>query len=110
MPSLAGTRAFAAKERAVEDLERSLGALERAAKLARPIGGGDLDVSEIDHSQRTISQIRAMDPRPGKLKGFDDYLGLARKGLDFTPRAASQYRSFGEQRQSIFKHYALEGR
>ena len=113
LPSLAGTAAFTAKEREVEDLERTIGELERAeqraAKLARPIGGGDLDVSEINPSQRTISQIRAMDPRPGKLKGFDDYLGLARKGLDFTPRAASQYRSFGEQLQSIFKHYASKG-
>ena len=69
LPSLAGTAAFTAKEREVEDLERTIGELERAeqraAKLARPIGGGDLDVSEINPSQRTISQIRAMDPRPG---------------------------------------------
>ena len=113
LPSLAGTAAFAAKEREVEDLERTIGELERAeqraAKLARPIAGGEAEVSEINPSQRTLSQIRAMDPRPGKLKGFDDYLGLARKGLDFTPRAASQYRSFGEQLQSIFKHYASKG-
>ena len=50
-----------------------------------------------------------MDPRPGKLKGFDDYLSLARKGLDFTPRADSQYRSFSKQLQSIFKHHSTEG-
>ena len=42
---------------------------------------------EINPSQRTLSQIRGMDPRQGKLRGFDDYLSLARKGLDFTPRA-----------------------
>ena len=59
-----------------------------AAKLARPIGcAGPGDVSEINPSQRTLSQIRGMDPRQGKLRGFDDYLSLARKGLDFTPRA-----------------------
>ena len=50
-----------------------------------------------------------MDPRPGKLKGFDDYLSLARKGLDFTPTVGDQYRSFGEQFQSIFKHYSSKG-
>ena len=115
LPALAGTSAFAAKESEVEDLERTIGELERAeqraAKLARPIAGGGAgpDVTEINPSQRTISQIRAMDPRPGKLKGFDDYLVLARKGLDFTPRAASHYRSFGEQLQSIFKHYSSKG-
>ena len=115
LPALAGTPAFAAREREVEDLERTIGELERAeqraAKLARPIAGGGAgpDVTEINPSQRTISQIRAMDPRPGKLKGFDDYLVLARKGLDFTPRAASHYRSFGEQLQSIFKHYSSKG-
>ena len=111
LPALAGTSAFAAKEREVEDLERTIGELERAeqraAKLARPIAGGGAgpDATEINPSQRTISQIRAMDPRPGKLKGFDDYLALARKGLDFTPHTGTQFRSFGEQLQAIFRHY-----
>ena len=113
LPSLAGTAAFAAKEAEIETLERSIADLERAerrsAGLARPASGAGRDASEINPSQRTISQIRAMDPRPGKLKGFDDYQALARKGLDFTPRADSHYRSFGEQLQSIFKHYASKG-
>ena len=115
LPALAGTAAFAAKAREVEDLERTIGELERAeqraAKLARPISGAGTgqDMAEINPSQRTISQIRAMDPRAGKLRGFDDYLGLARKGLDFAPRAAAHYRSFGEQLQSIFKHYSSKG-
>ena len=113
LPSLAGTAAFAPKEKEVEDLLTTIGQLERAEKhaasLARPMAGGGADVSEINPSQRTISQIRAMDPRPGKLKGFDDYLGLARKGLDFTPRADGHYRSFGEQLQSIFKHFSSKG-
>ncbi len=114
LPALAGTGGFAGKEREIEELERTIANLERAeqraAGLARPIGGGPgLDVAEINPSQRTLSQIRAMDPRPGKLKGFDDYLSLARKGLDFTPRAGDQYRSFGEQLQAIFKHYSSKG-
>jgi HK97 family phage major capsid protein len=115
LPALAGTKAFADKEREVEELERTIAELERAearsARLARPLGmqGAGADVAEINPSQRTLSQIRAMDPRPGKLKGFDDYLSLARKGLDFTPRAGDQYRSFGEQLQSIFKHYSSKG-
>ena len=84
--------AFAAKEKEVEDLlthDRRTGAGREARRQSGPADRRRraLDVSEINPSQRTISQIRAMDPRPGQLKGFDDYLGLARKGLDFTPRA-----------------------
>ncbi len=115
LPPLAGTKNFATKEREIDDLERTISDLERAEKraagLARPVGGGDTvrDTAEINPSKRTLTQIRAMDPRPGKLKGFDDYLSLARKGLDFTPTADSQYRSFGEQLQSIFKHYSSKG-
>jgi HK97 family phage major capsid protein len=115
LPPLAGTKDFATKEREIEDLERTISDLERAEKraagLARPVGGGDVvrDIAEINPSKRTLSQIRAMDPRPGRLKGFDDYLSLARKGLDFTPTADSQYRSFGDQLQSIFKHYSSKG-
>ena len=113
LPSLAGTAAFASKEAEIATLERSIADLERAerrsAGLARPANGTGRDAAEINPSQRTITQIRAMDPRPGKLKGFDDYQALARKGLDFTPRADSHYRSFGEQLQSIFKHYASKG-
>lgn len=111
---LAGTAGFAAKEAEVAQLERTIGELDKAeklaAKLARPIGSPDPgDVLEINPSQRTLSQIRGMDPRQGKLRGFDDYLSLARKGLDFTPRAGDQYRTFGEQLQSIFKHYSSKG-
>jgi HK97 family phage major capsid protein len=113
LPALAGTPAFAVKEKEVEDLVRTIGEMERAEKLAaglaRPVGGSDLDVSDVNPSQRTLSQIRAMDSRPGQLRDFSDYLGLARKGLDFTPRADAQFRSFGEQLQSIFKHYASKG-
>jgi HK97 family phage major capsid protein len=116
LPNFAGTKDFAAKERAIEGMESEIRDLEsaerRSAGLARPISGGKNDgggALDINPSQRTLSQIRGMDPRPGKLKGFDDYLGLARKGLDFTPRADSHYRSLGEQLQSIFKHYSSKG-
>jgi len=111
---LAGTPAFAAKEAEIATLERTIGELDRAeklaAKLARPIGAGPGDdVMEINPSQRTLSQIRGMDPRQGRLRGFDDYLSLARKGLDFTPRAGEQYRTLGEQLQAVFKHYSSQG-
>ena len=109
LPGLAGTAGFVPKEKEVDELLTTIGQMERAEKhaasLARPMPGTDLDVPEINPSQRTISQIRAMDPRPGRLKGFDDYLGLARKGLDFTPHAGTQFRSLGEQLQAVFRHY-----
>ena len=114
LPRLAGGRNFAAKESEIGNLERTIADLERhekrAASLARPIGGGDpvQDVTEINPSQRALSQIRGMDPRP-RLRGFGEYLSLARKGLDFTPRASEQYRTLGEQLQSIFKHYSSQG-
>ncbi len=115
LPALAGTPDFAAKEAEVGLLEKHIRELETAeayaAKVARPIGGGPgLDnVLEINPSQRTLTQIRGMDPRPGKLRGFDDYLSLARKGLDFTPKVGSQYRSFGEQLQGVFQHFMSKG-
>ena len=111
LAALAGTKGFTDAERDCEALEQRIAQIERAerrsAHLARPIGaqGAGADAAEINPSQRTLSQIRAMDPRPGRLKGFDDYLALARKGLDFAPRADSQFRSFGEQLQAIFRHY-----
>jgi HK97 family phage major capsid protein len=98
LPALAGTAAFAPKEKEVEELSAHIAQLERAEKhaasLARPMVGTDTDVSEINPSQRTMSQIRAMDPRPGRLKG-----------LDFTPQAGTQFRSLGEQLQAVFRHY-----
>ena len=116
LPNFAGTKEFTTKERVIDDIEAEIKDLEsaerRSSALARPVGGGVNDgarAAEINPSQRTLSQIRGMDPRPGRLKGFDDYLGLARKGLDFTPRADSHYRSLGEQLQSIFKHYSSKG-
>jgi HK97 family phage major capsid protein len=117
LPTFAGKKDFASKEREIESIERTIMDLERAetrsAALARPaLRGGNEDgagVAEINPMERTITQIRAMDPRPGKLKGFDDYLSLARKGLDFTPARTSGYRNLGEQLQSIFMHYSSKG-
>jgi hypothetical protein len=68
---LAGTPGLAAKEAEIATLERTIGALDHAEKLAakpaRPIGAGPgVNVMEINPSQRTLSQIRGMDPRPGK--------------------------------------------
>lgn len=116
LPSLAGTKDFAVKEREIDKMEGEIKDLEsaerRSASLARPVAGGTNDgarAAEINPSRRTLSQIRGMDPRAGQLRGFDDYLSLARKGLDFTPRADTHYRSIGEQLQSIFKHYSSKG-
>jgi HK97 family phage major capsid protein len=116
LPALAGTRDFATKEREIADIERKIADMEkvqaRQAKLARPAlrgGNDDLGLEDINPMQRSLSQIRGMDPRPGKLRGFDDYLGLARKGLEFTPRADTHFRGFGEQLQAIFRHYSSKG-
>lgn len=54
LPPLAGTKDFAAKEREIEDLERTINDHERAEKraagLARPVSGGDTvcDIAEIN--------------------------------------------------------------
>jgi HK97 family phage major capsid protein len=91
--------------RLVLDLER---AQKGAPAGARPLGE-HAGVAEINPDQRTLSQIRSLDPRVGRLRGFDDYLTLARKGMEFTPRADTHYRSLGEQLQSVFKHYMSKG-
>ena len=68
------------------------------------------DVMEINPSQRTLSQIRGMDPRPGKLRGFDDYLEPGPQGAGFhAARGRRSTARFGEQLQSIFKHYSSQG-
>ena len=116
LPDLAGTKGFGEKEREIEEIERKIVDLERAqarsARLARPArlgGNDDGGLEDINPMQRTMTQIRGMDPRQGRLRSFDDYLGLARKGLDFTPRADTHYRSLGEQLQAIFRHYSSKG-
>jgi len=110
----ADAKAYTAKEKECDALEAQIVNLEKAqqrsAKLAKPLlGSPSDDASEINPEQRTISQVRAMDPRPGKLKTFDDYVGLARKGFDFAPKPDSGFRSLGEQLQSVFKHYMSKG-
>ena len=118
LPSYAGKKDFPAKEREIQDIERTIDDMQRAearaaalALPARPGGNDDVAraLSEVNPMQRTLSQIRGLDPRKGQLQGFDDYLGLARKGLDYTPPVSTAYRSLGEQLQSIFKHYASKG-
>ena len=110
--ALAGTPKFAAKEAECAQLSAEIGDLEtaerRMADLARPIGGGSPDGAAVNPMQRTLSQVRGMDPRP-ILRGFDDYMALARKGYDFTPTASGHYRSLGEQLQSVFRHFASKG-
>ena len=116
LPALAGTKGFGEKEREIDDIERKIADLEnaqrRSAALARPAGRGgndDGDLLEINPSLRTLSQVRALDHRRGKLGGFDDYVSIARKGFEFQPRADSHYRSLGEQLQAVFKHYSSKG-
>jgi HK97 family phage major capsid protein len=115
LPDLAGTKDFAEAEKAIDALERQIADLERAqrrsAALARPAGAtGSLGaVDETNPMERTLTQIRAMEPARGKLRGFDDYLALARKGLEFTPARDTHYRSLGEQLQSIARYYLGKG-
>ena len=96
----------------IRDLQERIDLAEQSRAVeshrAKPAEGG-FSANDINPERRTLSQIRALDPRPGRLKGFDDYLGLARKGLDFKPRADNHYRSFGEQLQAVFSHYSSKG-
>lgn len=111
LSTFAGTKEFGLKEREIEALEHEIADREKAqarqARLARPAGQDDL--AGINPTDRTLTQIRALDPRPGRLKGFDDYLMLARKGLDYTPARDTAYRNLGEQLQSVFRHYMSKG-
>lgn len=108
-------KAFAAKEKQCDDLEAKIKLAEKAqarsAALARPAGGaGPANVDEINPGERTLQAIRSLDPRKGQLKGgFTDYLSIARKGLDFTPRADTHFKSMGEQLQAITRHYLSHG-
>lgn len=114
MGLVADAKGYAAKEKEIEDLTGQIGRMEaaqqRQAALARPAGGGNGggDLAEINPEQRTLSQVRGMAPR-GRLRGFDDYLSLARKGFDFRPTAQGHYRSLGEQLQAVFMHYSSKG-
>jgi len=109
----ADPKGYAAKERECDDLEAQIKLAEktekRSAALARP-GGREVDAAdEINPSQRTLTQVRATDPRQGRLKGFDDYVGVARKGFDFTPRADAHFRNLGEQLQAVAMHSLNKG-
>ena len=65
-------------------------------------------MTEINPEQRTLSQIRSMAGNR-TLKGYDDYLDVARKGLEFTPNRQTHFKSLGEQLQAIQGHYASKG-
>jgi HK97 family phage major capsid protein len=108
-------KAFATKEAECDALEAQIRLAEKAqarsAGLARPAGSGGGEqpgVEGINPMQRTLTQVRGMDPRT-RLRGFDDYLALARRGYEFTPTASGHYRNFGEQLQAVFKHYMSKG-
>jgi HK97 family phage major capsid protein len=58
--------------------------------------------------ERTLTQIRAMAGNR-HLKGFDDYLSVARSGLEFTVSRQHHFRNFGEQLQAIFQHFSSKG-
>lgn len=105
-------KAFEAKEAELEELKgklaRALKAQRAAAALAQPLGGQG-DPAEVNPQDRTLSQIRAMHPHQGRLKGYEDYLALARKGLEFTPDRSVHFRSLGEQLQAIQQYYSSRG-
>lgn len=109
--------AYAQTETEIAEIRGQIERMERAqaaqAALARPVPGASGDgargAEEVNPSERTMSQIRGMDPRPGKLRGFDDYLSLSRRGLEFTPDRSRHFRSIGEQLQAIFRHYSSKG-
>jgi HK97 family phage major capsid protein len=112
LENAAGTKEFktiepeiAALQREIADLERHQSLMMRAANPTQSLNG---DLSDVNPHERTLTQVRALDPR-SKLNGYDAYLDLARKGFEFTPRADSHFKSLGEMLQSVFKHYASKG-
>ena len=106
-------------ETKVAGFDEQIVAAERAQDLqrglARPVAGQSAATdAEINPSQRTFGQVRAMDPREGLLgrsanDRFGEYVSLARRGYEFTPDRSRHFRSFGEQLQSVFTHYATKG-
>lgn len=110
LPGLAGTKAFGEKEGEIEDIQRKIADLERHQKhqssLARPAGE---ELAVINPSLRTLSQVRALGGPTRRLANFDDYLSVARRGYEFTPRRDANYATLGEQLQSIFKFYMSKG-
>ncbi len=119
---VADAKAFAAKEAEITDLEgqiaRAEAAQKRSAALAKPLGvHGAADgaaTAERDFaSAPTVSslarELRSHARREGQPADFGDALGIARKGLGFQPNATDHFRSFGDQLQAIFKHYASKG-
>jgi hypothetical protein len=115
---LADAKLYAAKEAEVVDLEgqidRATRAQARAAATARPVAGqaaaAAADEGESDVTLQTlVSQARSISRREMRPIVFDDCLSLARKGLGFTVDRSKHFRSFGEQLQAIFTHYATKG-
>ena len=108
-------KAYHAQEKVCDDLEAQIKlaekTMQRSERLARPAGSGsDGPVGQINPMERTLTQVRSLDPRDGKLKGgFDAYLALARKGFDFTPHADTHFRSLGEMLQSVARHALSKG-
>jgi HK97 family phage major capsid protein len=116
---LADAAAYQSKEAEIVDLEgqidRASRAQARAAATARPIAGQAAAAAAVDESesdvtlQTLVSQARSISRREMRPIVFDDCLSLARKGLGFTVDRSKHFRSFGEQLQAIFTHYATKG-
>lgn len=118
---------FIAKEAEIEVIRGKIARAERAqqasAALARPLnssGSGQALISEdgipyeaIDSSERTLSSLlseaRRYGAREGRKLNYHDCLSVARRGLGVSIDASRQFRSFGEQLQGIFNHYASKG-
>jgi HK97 family phage major capsid protein len=120
---IADAKAFDAVEAEITTLEGEIARGERAqsrsAALARPVAPGNGDPASAEaalaglRTAPTVSsmarELRAHTRREGEKADFSDALSIARKSLGFTPDASTQFRTLGEQLQSIQQHYASKG-
>jgi HK97 family phage major capsid protein len=119
---IADAKAYAAKEAEIADIEGQIARLDaaqkRSAALAKPVGvhgaadhgaSAERDFAAAPTVSSLARELRSHSRREGQPADFGDALSIARKGLGFQPNAQDHFRSFGDQLQAIFKHYASKG-
>ncbi|WP_316234653.1 phage major capsid protein [Bradyrhizobium sp. SZCCHNR1020] len=122
-PAVVGDPAqFDATELEITNLEaeivRAEKAQRRAAGLARPLivvgqgaeanAGDDEEADECTLSS-LVAEARSYGRREARRLMMGDCVSIARRGLGFSVDRSKHFRSFGEQLQAIFSHYASKG-
>ena len=104
--------AFDAKEAEIvtleSELDRAIKAETRSAALARPVSPVAEEVVEEVEVARGTSLLQARDVQSPASRRFEDYMRASRAELGFK-KSEQRYNNFGEQLQSVFKHYATKG-